>query len=1703
MYDKNYSGDVAIAASQSVKEREYWLKKLSGEPVKSSFPYDNKEPGYKESDKDHVDLRFSGESFSRLTWISNHSDARLLTMLAAGLIVLVNKYTGNRDVIVGMPIYKQEVEGDFINTVVALRCLLQEDMAFKDLLYQVKQTIDEAVKHQNYPIKTLLYDLRLPFSESDFPLFDIVLLLKNIQDPGYVNIPVNMEFVFFRTPEYLEVSVRYNRSLYDRETVERIAGHFSHLLQTAIFNVDISLAGIDILPGEEKKKLLEEFNRTWTGLQVHIAATIHRLFEDQVEKTPDRAAVVFVRQGQEPETLTYRQLNEKARGLARVLKEKGIGSECIVALLMESSVHMAAAVLAVLKAGGAYLPIDMEAPEERKEFILKDSGTRLVLTGAASDTALFPAVGDIEQLDISDEHLYTLSTQSRPGAYEIEMETGSTGDPAYIIYTSGSTGRPKGVIVEHRQAVNTLVCRKEEYCMTPGHTALQLFSYAFDGFITSFFTPIISGSRLVLLSKDTIQDISKIVDVIFAFKVTHFISVPVLFQALITGMTAEEAVSLQVVTLAGDKVHSRLPEMAAAKNKNIEVVNEYGVTEAAVMSTIYRRQERDRRIKIGHPICNTSIYITKGDGHQHLAPIGVFGEMSIAGAGVTRGYLNNPELTAEKFIDLHHSSFIIHHSKLYCTGDLARWLPDGNIEFDGRIDFQVKVRGFRIELGEIERHLLAHSDIKETIVTASENDEGDKNLCAYIVSTRQLSVSELRDYLAGRVPEYMVPAYFVFLEGLPLSPNGKVDRKQLPPPTMSMAAGEYTAPRNRMEGQLVEIWAEILGIDKDSISIDANFFELGGHSLKATILLNRIIKEFNVRIAMVEIFKSPDIQSIVKLIKGAIEDIFVSICPAEEKAYYPLSPGQRRLFILHQMDFNSLAYNVSMTSVLGGKLDADKLERSFRQLIARHESLRTSFTTIGEQPVQKIHLDADLDFKIEYFTGDSLDHFEIADIVNNFVRPFDLSQAPLLRVGLVTTGTQDHILTVDLHHIITDGVSQKILMEDFMNLYRERPLPPLRFQYKDYSEWQQGRIVKDLFQQQEEFWMQQLAGEIPKSDLPTDFPRPAVQSFAGNVMGFQIDREKTTALHAMASSQNATLFMVLFAAYNIFLAKISNQEDIVVGTPVAGRRHADLEQIIGVFINMLALRNAPKGESTFNAFLKSLTQRTIEAFDNQDYAFEDLVDKIVKDRDVTRNPLFDVMFVMQNMFDPTGTVGAHETGGLGLKPYSSQERKSAQFDLTLYAVQMGDTLNFIFEYGTSLFREETIARFIHYFNKVIASVIESPGKLISGIEIISEEEKARVLNDFNATEAQYPVDKTIPRLFEEQVEQTPDNIAVIAQSLGADIQLSYRQLNERSERLALWLREKGVEPDTIVGIMVGRSVEMMTGIIGILKSGGAYLPIDPEYPQERIDFMLKDSAAKIRLTENEIASFSTECVFNSHHSSLILHHSNHLAYVIYTSGSTGKPKGVMIEHRSVINFIKGITDIISFTPGDCILSLTTLSFDIFGLETILPLTKGAKVIIGGQEEQLETGKIALAIEKENISIFQVIPTRLKLILSDKESSGALKRLKYLLVGGEEFPPALLEGVGSATEGKIYNVYGPTETTIWSTIRDLTGEKTVDIGKPLANTRVYILNKNDRVQPIGVPGELCIGGAGLARGYVNRPEITAEKFMDFHHSSFII
>ena len=905
----------------------------------------------------------------------------------------------------------------------------------------------------------------------------------------------------------------------------------------------------------------------------------------------------------------------------------------------------------------------------------------------------------------------------------------------------------------------------------------------------------------------------------------------------------------------------------------------------------------------------------------------------------------------------------------------------------------------------------------------------------------------------------------------------------------------YAAPGTRIEKKLVHLWQDFFGIQP--IGIDDDFFELGGDSLKAATITARIHRELRVAVPLAEMFNHSTLRELSRYVRGAEKTGYQRIEAVEKKEYYPLSPAQKRLYILHRFEEKNTAYNSTDILSLEGTIHKDTLEKTFKQLIARHESLRTSFDIINGEPVQRVHDHGE--FTIDYFTPKDTGESEDP---GQFIRPFDLSRAPLMRVGLIKKEEKKHILVMDMHHIITDGTSLEITVRDFISFYSRRELPPLKLRYKDYSQWRQSPGVQKTLAAQEEYWRMEFADRVPVLNLPADFPRPPVQRFEGNTVRFKVNSEETKRLNEIAHTGEATLFMVILAVYNIFLAKLCGGEDIVVGTPLAGRGHADLENIVGMFVNTAALYGSPFGEKPFERFLTEMKEKVLDAFENQDYPFEDLVEKIALKRDMSRNPLFDTMFVLEKFIDVDGSgrITTRKTGGLKIKPYPC-EHHTSKFDLTLEANELDHELYFSMEYSTALFKQETITRFIGYFKNILSAVTRAPGEKISGIEFITAGEKKQVLFDFNDTETEFPGDKTIHRLFEEQVERVPGHTAAAAPPLH----VTYRELNERSHRMAAVLNEKGARADTIVGIMVHRSVEMIVGIIGILKAGGAFLPIDPHYPEERIIYMLKDSNAKVLVTNVSEGSFfdRLNCQLSivncrllmsstkaTHHSSnpFITHHSDNLAYVIYTSGTTGKPKGTGVEHRSLVNLCTWHHRYYRVTEKDIATQYAGIGFDASVWEIFPYLTAGAVLYIIDSNIRVDIDALNRYFEKNCVTI-SFLPTP----VCHQFMKLANTSLRRLLTGGD----ALRDFKKGNYE--LYNNYGPTENTVVTTAYPVTRhQENIPIGRPVFNTRVYILPVSrgpgdySQPQPVGVPGELCIAGESLARGYLNRPELTAEK-----------
>jgi amino acid adenylation domain-containing protein len=1346
------------------KEKQYWLDKLSGELVRSHFSHDysRRRISQEEYARDKIEMHIPGELSLKLLQLAGRSDYNLYMVLLAVLNVLLHKYTGNEDILVTAPIYKQRVEGEFLNTVLIMRNSLSDVMTFKELLMQVKNCVVEANKHSNYPIKKLLSDLDISRFDSRSLLFETVILLENIHEPGYIeDVRPNVWFSFRSTGDSIEGRLEYNVSLYKKDTVERIAGCFIHLLGGLVENMNLTLGNVDWLLPEERHLLLEVFNNT--GADYPAEKTVARLFAGQARKTPDRIAVTATIQGLEKAVpvqefqLSCRALNEKSNRLARHLRKIGVKPDTIVGILMGPSAEVTVSILGVLKAGGAFLPIDNDAPQHKILSILAESGISFLITETAEvgkhtdtfatirewgfagpiiaggpGTAFVPDPPAVAEKTARDLIILDELELSETSGDDLEPVM-QPADLAYTIFTSGSTGKPKGVLLKNQNLVNYTGWFSRAAGLTANDRGLLTSSFAFDLGYTAVFSSLLAGLQLHILPKEVFLYPERVLNYIIRHEITYIKMTPSLFATIINSpyISPGYLETLRIIVLGGEDIQVEDVEKVHALAPGIRIMNHYGPTEATIGCIACFIDFADfgaykTTPVIGKPISNMRAYIL--DKQLGLLPVNVPGQLCISGAGVGKGYLDNEELNREKF----RPNPFREGETLYLTGDLARWLPDGNIQFLGRIDNQVKIRGYRLELGEIENTLMAHSQVKETVVLARQDQKGTKYLCAYVVAD-SLDHKELRDYLLERLPECMIPAYFIPVDRMPLTPNGKIDRKKLPEPELG-AGQDYAPPETDMEKKLVDIWSEVLAVEQNIVGIDSDFFALGGNSLKAVTLVSKIHKELDVKIRLGEIFIKSTVRQLAPHLETSAKDKYITIEPVEEKEYYPLSSAQKRMYILQQMDVNSVAYNVPRIFPLQGPLHRERLETNFKKLIDRHESLRTSFEIAGGEIVQRIH--RTMDFQMEYYTVGSGDGEQdrqpsstgVHRIVTDFVRPFDLSEAPLLRVGLILTDEKQHsyILRVDMHHIISDGVSAGLYIRDFLSVNADRELPPLRLQYKDYAQWQNNDEQQQAIKRQEAYWLKELAGELPVLNLPTDYPRPAVLSSEGDSYDFVIGKELTGALHELARQEKVTFYMVMAAIYNVMLAKITGQEDIITGTVANGRQHTDLERVIGMFVNTVVLRNFPKKEETFSQFLKCVKQRTLEAFDNQDCQFEDLVEKVVKNRDLGRNPLFDVLF---ELIDSTSNPGIETPpqGQAGEEENPEPGVSISKFDLTLTVIDRRETLLASFEYRRKLFKIETIQRFTGYFKELASSVTRNAHIPIADIEIISDEEEQRLL----------------------------------------------------------------------------------------------------------------------------------------------------------------------------------------------------------------------------------------------------------------------------------------------------------------------------------------------------------------------------------------
>ncbi|MCP5054836.1 MAG: amino acid adenylation domain-containing protein, partial [bacterium] len=1179
-----------------------------------------------------------------------------------------------------------------------------------------------------------------------------------------------------------------------------------------------------------------------TGAQFPCEKSLHRLFEEQAAKTPHHIALEM-----EPRCLTYDELNKRSNQLARFLQQNGVKRGSIAGILLTRSLPLITSVFAVLKAGGTFLNLDAKYPRERLDFMIKDTCLQVLLVQEKQTGTLLDF--NILTIDL-DRHGPGIAGQGNPNL-EIERQprtqprTPVPGAPAYIIYTSGSTGIPRGVAGLQKGMINRLNWMWRTYPFKPNEVCCQKTSMNFVDCMWEIFGPLLKGVPLAIIPENVVIDLPAFVHILKTRQVTRIVLVPGLLYRFFDGNTGyyKELSHLTFWVSSGESLQPGFPAVFREASTQITLLNLYGSSEISADVTYHNttagREDGLSNVPIGRPIDNSQIYILNGT--LSPVPIGIAGEIYAGGAGLAAGYLNQPELTAQRFVSNPFNGN--NPALLFKTGDLGRYLADGAIEYLGRKDQQVKVRGFRIEPGEIESHLLRHDHIKETVVVPRKDHSGEDFLCAYYipvqgegVSNQNLDPVSLKEYLSHTLPNYMVPSVFVPMDQMPVTPTRKIHRRSLPEPVLNVDT-DYLPATSEIQTRLAAIWSGVLGnTDGKPIGIDDDFFQLGGHSLRAMILVGKVHKDFHINLPLAQVFKTPTIRGIEQYILEAGEDRPISIEPVEKRDYYPLSPAQKRLYLLYQMDPGNISYNMPQVLEFLGELDPAKLDRLFQRLIHRHETFRTSFTMVAAAPVQRVHEPDSLEFELEFY---ELDEEKAHRWINDFSRPFDFRLPPLLRGSLIKVAQERHILAVDLPHINIDGISFGILVRDFLSLYKGEELAGLKLQYKDFSQWCNGPEGMRQVKRQQEYWLKRFADQVPVINLPTDYARPLIQNFEGETIGFALDKKESLMLKELALSENASTFMILLAAFNILLSKVSGNDDIIIGTGTAGRRHEDLNDIIGMFVNTLALRNTPRLTHTFPEFLEQLKRNTLEDFENQDYPFEGLVENLELKRDTSRNPLFDVMFQFNN-FEVPGL----EVPGLRVSGYR-HEWKISKFDLTLWGWEGEEGLTFAFEYATPLFKRETIQLFIRYFKEIAGSVAHTPQRKLGQLQRISPGNKEELLQTLNQE-----VEAEVKRMMEsEQVlqhrlarcfEKYEDNTAV---EYGTRT-LTYGELNRYSNYIAREIIARGIGKGSFTGVLMDDRMELICTALGILKAGGVFVPLDTSYPQSRLELMVTSTGIK-------------------------------------------------------------------------------------------------------------------------------------------------------------------------------------------------------------------------------------------------------------------
>lgn len=1689
----------------------YWQQKfVKGAPT-LELPYDNSRPAHRSFAAQRLDKPLANDLVAQLRKLAASNRSTLISTLMAGYLGYIHRLSGALDIVIGVPFAGQMAKGDHalvghcVN-IIPLYFNLKGTENFRDLISLVQQSMLEAFEYQYLTYGTLLQTIEADRDPSKPPLVSIIF---NVDQEGEASTAYqNLDMEFGSNPRTFEnfdlnlnitmsakksvMEATYNTSLWRKSTMERRLTELESFYRHLELNPEKSIAEIELLLPADRAAITGRWGESHRDYGLD-RLSLHGLIEAAVDQYPNNVAVIAG-----DEQMTYAAMDARANQLAHYLIAQGIGAEDLVPIMMERSLEMVVAINGVLKAGAAYLPLDPEHPLERVEYIIDEAGAKLVLNQQRFAQNLPKQVAHLS-LDTADEFLSGYSNLRPRVAIKPDQL-------AYVIYTSGSTGKPKGVMNEHQAVCNHMRWMQETYRLTPQDKVVQKTPYTFDVSLWELFLPLMCGSQLIMAKPGGHKETAYLIELVNQHQITHIHFVPSMLYLFLQEADDQKCPSIKRVLASGEAVAKDLEQRFAKSFPDVELWNLYGPTEAAIHVTYWLCAQGDAAssVPIGYPLSNTRLYVV--DNNLKLQPPGVPGELLLAGVQVARGYVNRPDLTQERFIADPFVSDI--KARVYRTGDLVRMRDDGVIEYIGRNDFQVKLRGQRIELGEIELVLSQFPGVIQTVVLAREDRKNDQRLVAYLMTKDGKSPENqaLRDHLRAYLPDYMVPAHFVTLNAFPLTSSGKVDRKALPAPVLGEVDENTLAlPENPIEEQLVQIWKDILGLEKVGVTND--FFELGGHSLLGTQMFARVKNIFSINIGLRKLFEAPTIRQLAAIIDAETRsgNTQAKIVPRAANEKPIASTQQQRVWYLEQIEPDSFAYNLPASFRLRGKLNIDALQRAFETIEQRHEILRAGFRTDAGKLVLDLRSSLELNLQPQPLSQYGVDNLEELKHVlrHEAAKPFDTAKGPLFTARLIQLGQDDHVIFLLIHHLVFDGWSFDIFLKEICSLYNAyaqglpNPLPALPVQYPDYALWQKGWLESDAVKKQLAYWTQQLGGELPVLEMPLDKERPAHQAHRAEGINFYFEEDLLQSLEDLGSRQGATLFMVIIGLYALLLHRYSRQDDILVSVPVSARNQMEISGLMGPFINRLVCRFRIKPQRSFAAFLQDVKKTLLDAMDNQDTQFETLVHTLNPPRDAARPPLVQTLFSYQDVRNRADQMDGIQRTQVDI------ERMGVQTDLDVWVKRQVKGMEGGMEFPIELFEKASVEKFGKALVASAKLVSNKPEITLAELTSAFESEQQQIA-EWNRTEKSFVFNQGILGDWQDAAKQFADQPAVKSRQA----EYNYAALESLANRFAHQLQAKGIVSGNRIGLLLERTAELPAIILALWKLGAAYIPLDASYPVERVQNILSRASAQAVIAHESFADLlgdfnhklisveSLKQQLDSVSDTAISTPTNkdQLAYVIFTSGSTGQPKGVEITHAALHNFLHAA----AITPGikstDKLLAITTIAFDISLLEIFLPLISGASLVIAEDWQAQDDLALRDLLDNESITLLQATPTTWRMLVSSGWSAPENFRA---FCGGEKLSRDLAKDLLDQ-KIELWNLYGPTEATVWTSAYQVTPAvnnqlPSVFLGRPLANTQLHVLDDTGRPLPIGAYGELWISGEGLARGYLGDDAQTQARF----------